>query len=496
MLEITEKEILARFEVENPWWRGGAKAVIEAESPKRAYYDHFFSLITMPVRRAIIVMGPRRVGKTFMMRQAVAELIKKEEVPPQNILYVSLNTPTFSGLYLEKLLTIFMGRPEFDKAQPAYVIYDEIQYLDKWELHLKSLVDFYHHIKFIASGSAGAALKKKSVESGAGRFTDFLLPPLNFLEFLAFSQRKEIGEILGELRQEVKAEGFDKQIVRLNEQFLAYLNYGGFPEVVLKPQVKDQARQFVGTDIIDKVLLKDLPELYGIRDTHELNRLFTVLAFNTGHEISLEELAGNFEAKEAGEASKNTVKKYLEYLEAAFLIKRIYKVDENAKRLKKQYHFKVYLTNPSIRAALFGWLEMDDPSLGHVVETAVLNHFPLQPSYRSVHYARWNKKEIDFVLLDDARQQPTALMEVTWSDKKLAEKQRTMEAYALKHKIDSTTLLSYSKWEDDDTLLPVSYWCAKEGAEIYIKELKAAQNVLRESLDFYKKLRTSVEGLD
>lgn len=490
MLEITEKEIVARFEVENPWWRGGADAVIEAQSPRRAYFDHFYSLITTPVRRAIIVMGPRRVGKTFMMRQAVAKLITEKQIPHQNILYVSLNTPIFSGIYLEKLLTLFTSRPEFEKSQPAYVIYDEIQYLDKWELHLKSLVDFYADIKFIASGSAGAALKKKSVESGAGRFTDFLLPPLNFLEFLAFSQRKEVGDVFDEFGERAQSENGHVFIEKLNDQFLNYLNFGGFPEVVLETQIKENVRQFVGTDIIDKVLLKDLPELYGIRDTQELNRLFNMLAFNTGREISLKELAGAFEAKEAGEASKNTVKKYLEYLEAAFLIKRIYKVDENAKRLKKQYHFKVYLTNPSIRAALFSWLARDDPNLGHVVETAVLNHFPVQPSYQSVHYARWGRGEIDFAFMDNARQIPVSLMEVTWSDKKLVEKQKTLDEYASKHNIKKTELLTYSQWKDDETWLPVSYWCLLKGMSMYNEALGAANKILEESVDFLERRLT------
>ena len=65
-----------------------------------------------------------------------------------------------------------------------FIFYDEIQYLKNWEVHLKSLVDSFRSVKFVASGSAAAALKMKSNESGAGRFTDFMLPPLTFYEFL------------------------------------------------------------------------------------------------------------------------------------------------------------------------------------------------------------------------------------------------------------------------------------------------------------------------
>lgn len=485
MLKITEKEILARFAVENPWWQGGVEAIIEAKSPKRAYFQHFYRLVTSPIKRAPILMGPRRVGKTFMMRQVIASLIQEKEVPASNLLYVSLNTPLYTGIHLEKLLTLFLTRDSFDQNAPSFIFFDEIQYLENWELHLKSLVDFYPNIKFIASGSAAAALKKKSIESGAGRFTDFLLPPLNFLEFMAFSDGLEVQDAFDKCRY------YEDNIDGTNTKFLEYLNYGGFPEAVLTKEVQDNFRQFIGDDIIDKVLNKDLPELYGIRDTQELNRLFTVLAFNTGHEISLEELAGAFEAKEAGEASKNTVKKYLEYLEAAFLIKRVYRIDQNAKRLKKQYHFKVYITNPSMRAALFGRLEKEDVNLGAVVETAVFNHRHLLSSSHSIHYTRWAKGEIDFVEFDDARQLPVSLMEVTWSDKKLSQKKETLRDYAEKHKIKNknVTLLTYRQYdetEDSITLVPVSLWCFIDGMKLYNQQLSEATNVLDEGIEVLK----------
>jgi len=71
---------------------------------------------------------------------------------------------------------------------------------------------------------------------------------------------------------------------------------------------------------LDKVLLRDLPQLYGIKDIQELNSLFTLLAFNTAEEVALEPLS-----KRSG-VGKQTIQKYIEYLEAAFLIKRVFRV--------------------------------------------------------------------------------------------------------------------------------------------------------------------------
>ena len=83
-----------------------------------------------------------------------------------------------------------MRKLEIDlEKDQLYVFFDEIQYMKNWETHLKSLVDTRANIKAVVSGSAAAALKLKSDESGAGRFTDILLPPLTFYEYLELQRR-------------------------------------------------------------------------------------------------------------------------------------------------------------------------------------------------------------------------------------------------------------------------------------------------------------------
>lgn len=116
----------------------------------------------------------------------------------------------------------------------ASSIFDEIQYLKNWEVHLKDLVDSYPLVKFIATGSAAAALKLKIQESGAGRFSDFMLPPLTFCEFLLFTNDDESLIDVVESSNNRKAYT-PKDIAALNLRFIDYLNFGGYPEVVFKP---------------------------------------------------------------------------------------------------------------------------------------------------------------------------------------------------------------------------------------------------------------------
>jgi hypothetical protein len=200
----------------------------------------------------------------------------------------------------------------------------------------------------------------------------------------------------------------------LNKEFVHYLNFGGYPEVVMSEKIQNDMGRYVKNDIVDKVLLRDLPSLYGIKDVQELNRLFTYIAYNTGKEFSYETMA-----KESG-IQKDTMKKYLEYLEAAFLIKVLNKVDVNAKRLKRVTSFKVYLTNPSLRTALFSPIIETDSEMGNMVETAVLSQWMHQGKL-DLTYARWKdgrtEGEVDLVSVDSKQFKPVWGVEIKWSNR-------------------------------------------------------------------------------
>jgi len=128
-------------------------------------------------------MGPRRVGKTVMIHHAIDKLLR-EGIPAQSIGYISVDHPIYNNLGLDDLVDHYAKATGTDYTkQETFLFFDEIQYLKDWERYLKLLVDRYPLMQGIVSGSA-AALRLKSTESGAGRFTDFLLPPLTFHEYL------------------------------------------------------------------------------------------------------------------------------------------------------------------------------------------------------------------------------------------------------------------------------------------------------------------------
>ena len=411
MLQVSDQEINTRLREENPWWVDGAGIDRDfAAFPRRAYLQPFTRLLRQDgPQRALLLLGQRRVGKTILVIHAIDDLLQRK-VAGRDILYISLETPTFFGRSLESLVRRFQKMFERPAGTALYVFFDEIQYLKGWEVHLKSLVDSFRGIQFVATGSAAAALKHKSAESGAGRFAEYVLPPLTFFEYLRFIGSED-ALIVHDGDPDDAGRFRARDIHGLNDAFVNYVNFGGYPEAVFSETVRKNPRRYIKSDIIDKVLLRDLPSLYGIADVQELNSLFNTVAYNSAQEISVEDLS------QSSGVSKPTIAKYLEYLEAAFLIKRLRRIDENAARFRKAMTFKVYLTNSTMRSALFAPLDADDAAMGHMVETAVFSQWLHNASYiESLHYARWKKGEVDLVSLD-AAQRPRFAVEVKWSDR-------------------------------------------------------------------------------
>jgi uncharacterized protein len=409
MQPISEDDIRMRIARDNPWWGEAFYIAPEAAHPRRVYFSSFKALaLNAEVRRAAVLLGPRRVGKTFMIKQLIYDAIL-EGMNPKHVLYVSIDTPIYSGMSLEKFLSYM---PTTASDGDCLVIYDEIQYHRDWETHLKDLVDHRPRTKFIASGSAAAALRLKSKESGAGRFSDFMLPPLTFYEFLLFlgEEEKYIARAPTDVKGQPHYEIND--IDGLNARFVDYLNFGGYPEAVTNDAIRKNPEQFIKNDIIDKVLLKDLPSLYGIADIQELNRLFAVLAYNAGNEASLENIS-----KDAG-ITKPTIKRYIEYLESAFLIIKISTVDENCRTMQRARNFKVYLNNPSMRAAIFAPVSPDDShQIGRLAESAIFSQWQHSRSFQTLKYARWRDGEVDIVCMEPASQKPRWIGEIKWSDR-------------------------------------------------------------------------------
>lgn len=442
-----KKILLARIQDDNAWWRD-RKIPFYEDLSKRRYYHGFYELVsqTFP-HRAVVLMGPRRIGKTVMMYQAIQDLLDSG-INPNSIFYFSMDTPIYTNMPLEELIYDAISVSD-TKIEGSYFFFDEIQYLKDWEIHLKSLVDKNRKSKFIASGSAAAALRMKSIESGAGRFTDYFLPPLTFSEYIDLNQYdKNLVPIEVDFLEPRRFYACD-DIQKFNAHFIDYINFGGFPEISLNSERVKNPERIIQKDITDKVIMKDLPGLFGIENTLELQQFFNVLSYRTGEILDYKGVS------QETNTDNKTIKKYIKYLEAAFLIKVLHRVDMTAKRFKNITQFKVYLTNPSLYIGLFRRIQEGDPRFPHLVETAVYAQY-LHREHEFLRYANWKKGkdegEVDLIQVSRNFQEVRWAVEVKWSDNPRSKK---LKQFMTKNGLKKGIITSRSKFEDSDDLLIV-----------------------------------------
>lgn len=421
MHTISDNDLFHRLVFDNPWWDFTDETQIKFRSPtKRSFFPSFVTRVMKAGQGDVLVLaGPLRAGKTVMMRQIVADLIERG-ASPQNVFYCSMTTPSYTATDLGTLFEMFCRRYRHKPDAELYVFYDEIQYLKDWEDALLTLANQRPNARFIGAVSAGAPTTISGERTHSGRMDTYILPPLTFLEFMRF---RGTEEKLFDLRDE-KGEGGAGKTVRgkvamrkgalphLNAEFHRYVNFGGFLEGVLGQQREGApAPTFIRDGVADRVLHKDLAGMYGVNDAQELNRLFALLAFNTAREVSMDDLA------KATGIAKNTLRKYLDYLEDAFLIRRVARVDGDAERFQRQVSFKVYLTSPCIYAALFGPVAANDQIFDRLAETALVSQWLGGASVRDLAYASWRGGKIDLMAMHPETDKPDHVYEIDWRNR-------------------------------------------------------------------------------
>lgn len=401
MSVATKEQILKVLKAYNPWWGTGVVNPGFTKTYRRfAYYEAMKRLEQKDLRRTIVLTGTRRVGKTTIQYQMIDRLLKKG-VPPQKILFVSMDHPMLKLSGLNDLLECYHSNVYAE--QDCYYFFDEIQYASDWDKWMKTIYDMQPETKMVATGSASPALMKGSSESGAGRWSVIQVPTLSFYEYCAL-----IGARVPELGPEIRPTAFlhmaqqerTAVMIKLEEvqnYFMRYLRVGGFPELALASDDL-MAQQIMREDVVDKVLKRDLPALYKIRSATELERIFLYLCNVSSEIVSFSAIANDL-----GGVSRPTVENYVNYLESANLIYQSWPVEMGGHKILKAKP-KIYIADAAIRNAVL----MDDDvltnpiELGKMVETAVYKHvaaFYYQQATRVGYYRGGKKdKEIDVVV--------------------------------------------------------------------------------------------------
>ena len=401
-MAITSKEgILKVLTAFNPWWKSGAVNPKMTKTYKRfAFHEAMKRLDQNDLRRIVVLTGTRRVGKTTIQYQMIDTLLKRG-VDPQKIVFISMDHPMLKLSGVNDVLECY--HENIYAEQDVYYFFDEIQYAQDWDRWLKMIYDMQPDTNVVATGSASPALVKGNQESGAGRWTVIQVPTMSFYEYceLLDLDRPQLPKTLKMTQMlymtQPERTRIMMQLQKVQNHFTRYLQVGGFPELALSDN-DIMAQQIMREDVVDKVLKRDLPSLYNLRNATELERIFLYLCNVSSEIVSIEAIA-----KELSGVSRPTVENYIQYLESANLIYMSLPVDMAGKKVLKASP-KIYIADAAIRNAVLmdESLLTDSIEMGKIVETAVYKHvaaFYYQQA-TSVGYFRGGRKgkEIDIVV--------------------------------------------------------------------------------------------------
>ncbi|MDI9483123.1 MAG: ATP-binding protein [Bacillota bacterium] len=401
-MAITSKEgILKVLTAYNPWWKTGIMNPKMSKTYKRfAFYEAMKRLEQKDLRRTVILTGARRVGKTTIQYQMIETLLNRG-VAPQKIVFISMDHPMLKLAGFNEILECY--HENIYAERDCYYFFDEVQYAQDWDKWLKVIYDMQPDTQVVATGSASPALIKGNQESGAGRWTVIRVPTMSFYEYCELLEldRPELPQNLKitllPYKTQQERHSVIMQLSKVQNHFNRYLQVGGFPELALSSN-DIMAQHIMREDVVDKVLKRDLPSLYNIRNPIELERIFLYLCNVSSGIVSIEAIA-----KELGGVSRPTVENYIRYLESANLIYQSWPVDMAGKKVLKARP-KIYIADAAIRNAVLmdDSLLTDPVEMGKIVETAIYKHvaaFYYQQA-ASVGYFRGGRKgkEIDIVV--------------------------------------------------------------------------------------------------
>lgn len=355
----------------NPWWKTGQPTGNLPGMKRQAFHDVLECITHPQLRRFAVISGARRVGKTTVMKQMIAHLLALG-VPGTNILYISFDNPIFKLSGLHAVLEAY--RQVTYCSGKCYYFLDEIQYAEDWSLWVKTLYDHYPELQVVATGSASPALERGAADSGVGRWRVFRMPTLTFREYCDMQGVHSLPaapptvEALPQLHPS-ELSRLMMQLSGLSPHWYHYLQQGGFPELmkINDPEIVQNTLQ---EDVVDKVLKRDLPSLFDVRNPVQLEKIFLYLCLHSSSIFNMDTMCS------ALGTSKPTLSRYISYLQDANLIYCARNLCATGKKgLTAQP--KIYVADAALRnACLMRFAPISSESdLGNAVESTVYKHF-------------------------------------------------------------------------------------------------------------------------
>lgn len=325
----------------------------------------------------IVLVGQRRVGKSYVMKDFIA---RHSAEPDANIIYIDKEKKSFKFIKNTDDLDNYIDE-HWGAGKHNYILVDEVQDIEEWEKSIRSYRT-EDNTDVIITGSNSKMLSGELGTLLSGRYEEIHVLPLSYTEFLTFHQLPDDDQSLWK-----------------------YLNYGGLPGLINIPLDNEEMVFDYLSGVYNTIMLKDVIERHDIRNIPLLHNLITFLADTTGKLNSASSIAKYLRQSSDG-ISTNIVLNYTSFFSEAFLTAPVGRYDIHGKKLLEASG-KTYFGDVGLRNFIAGGER--DADIEKVMENVVYQHL-IRLGY-NVAVGQLRAGEVDFVC---SRTGERAYVQVAW----------------------------------------------------------------------------------
>ncbi|MDD3303152.1 MAG: ATP-binding protein [Candidatus Gracilibacteria bacterium] len=318
-----------------------------------------------------VITGMRRVGKSYLLKNLIQDIIKDDFTTKNNIFYINKEDLEFD--YIRNYNDLYEVFKKFleniTHYKKIFIGIDEIQEISGWEKFVNSILGTYKEkVEIYITGSNSNMLSSELSTLITGRYIEIEVYPLSYSEFSIFSVKEK-----------------SKQL------FLEYIKYGGLPGIFgVKKEEKIVFDYLKG--IYSTILLKDIVSSFGLRNVYFFENLYKYIFANIGNIFSAKSISDYLKGQKV-KISPETVLNYLDYGLKVYMLELVKSVDPDTKKYFEIYN-KYYIGDLGLRNSLVGFDYKRD--IGKILENYVF--LELKRNGYSIKIGRLqNGKEIDFI---------------------------------------------------------------------------------------------------